>query len=74
MHITVLCEDSEVLPQEPEYDTRETEQCGQSHIRHDRLHVATFNGPGRDELGKAVPPQIFVDGDADEDGAGDWLV
>ena len=53
---------------------RQTKQRRQRHVRHDRRHEPSLHRPGRDELGETVAPDVLVDGDGNEDGAGDGLV
>ena len=57
-----------------EHNPARTEHKSQTHVHHDGPDEADVLGPGGDELGEAVAPEVLVDGDGDEDAAGDGLV
>ena len=65
---------AESLSFEPEQNAEKTPQCGQSHVRHDRWDIAGFHDPWRNELAKAVSPDILVDGNGHEDAPCNRLV
>jgi len=64
----------EGLAAEPEQHAEQAPQRDERHVGHDGWDVAGLDGPGGDELAEAVAPDVLVDGDGDEDGAGDGLV
>ena len=74
MHLTPPTPIPKPLPAKPKHDPKKTPQRNEAHVRHDGRHVTLGDDPGRDEFGEAVAPDVFVDGDADEDGAADGLV
>ena len=74
MHITIPSPASKPLPKVPKDDARGAPKRDQAHIRHDRHHEAARYCPRRDEFGEPVAPDVLVDRDGHEGGAGDGLV
>lgn len=74
MNLGILGPPTEGLAEIPEHDTEETPQGDERHVGHDRRDEAGLDGPRCDELGEAVTPNILVDGDGDEDAAGNGFV
>lgn len=74
MHGAVLGPSSEHLALVVEKDTEKAPDGDERHICHDRRNVASLEGPGSDELGKAVSPDVLVDRNADEKTTCDGLV
>ena len=58
----------------PENNGCQTPQDDQTHVRHDRRDISALDDPWSYELREAVAPDVFVDCNRDEDGAGDRLV
>jgi hypothetical protein len=50
-----------------------TPQCRQAHVERDRGYIAASDDPVGDEFGEAVTSQVLVDGDGEENRAGDRL-
>lgn len=74
MHTRVARPLPERLADEEEQDGKRAPQEDEAHVGHDGRDKASFDGPGRDELGEAVAPDVLVDRDGDHDGTGDGLV
>ena len=69
MDRAVLGPNSEPLPVKPENNTTQTPQSRQAHVRHDWWYISAGLTPLVDELGESIAPQIFIDSDANKDGA-----
>lgn len=65
---------SERLADKVEENTERAPQKDERHVQHDGRDEAARNGPRRDELAEPVAPDVLVDGDGDENGAGDGFV
>lgn len=63
-----------LLSPEIKDDSKRAPQNYQTHIHHYGRQIAVLHGPLGDELAKAVPPEVLVDGDSDKDRASSWLV
>lgn len=74
VHLVVPRPPPERLPVEPEQDAEGAPQRRERHVEHDRWDVARADDPRCHELGEPVAPEVLVDGDGDEDAAGDGLV
>jgi len=74
MDRAILAPSPECLAEVVEQDAERTPQNDQAHVRHDRRHEAGLLDPNDDELRKAVPPEVLVDGDGDHERACDWLI
>jgi hypothetical protein len=64
----------ESLPNKIKDNTKRAPQEDQAHIEHDGRYNACLDRPRRNELRKAVAPEILINGDGDEDGARDGLI
>lgn len=65
---------SEPLSINVERNRTETPQGSQAHVQHDWLDIPALLNPRGDELAEAVPPQVLIDRDGNEDRACDGLV
>lgn len=66
VHRRLGCPSSELLAVEVEWNRKETPQCTQTHVQHDRLYKSRFLNPGGDEFAKPVSPDILVHRDGHE--------
>lgn len=64
----------ERLSKVPKYNTKQTPQRDETHIRHNRRNISTLNNPRRNEFTESIPPHILVDGDSHENGSRDWFI
>ena len=74
MHAGVPAPLPEFLADKVEQDAKRAPQEDERHVQHDGRDEAIGNGPWGDELAEAVTPNVLVNSDGDEDGAGDRLV
>ena len=74
MHTAVAGPVAKGLSEVEKDDAARAPECDQAHIGHDGREVAALEDPRGDENGEAVAPHVLVDGDADEDAAGDGFV
>ena len=74
MHAGVPAPLPERLANKVEQDAKRAPQEDKRHVQHDGRDEAAGNGPWCDEFAKAVAPEVLVDSDGDEDGAGDGPV
>ena len=64
----------QALAPEVEEDAKAAPEEDERHVQHDGRQETASNGPRRDEFRKSIAPDVLVDRDGDEDGAGDGLV
>ena len=74
MNGALLRQPSEPFPLIPEKDPKQAPRRGERHICHERWNVASFDNPWSDEFTEAIAPQVFIDGNADEDRSCDGFV
>ena len=74
MHGRVPRQPPQALAPEVEEDAKAAPEEDERHVQHDGRHETASNGPRCDEFRKAIAPDVLVDRDGDEDGAGDGLV
>lgn len=74
VHRAVLGPSPERLPLVVEENTKQAPEQNKRGIGHDGGDEAISDGPIGDELAESVAPHVLVDGDADEQAAGDRLV
>lgn len=58
----------------PEQNPEQTPQGDQRHVGQNGRDVSVGQNPRRDELSKAVTPEVLVDGDGNKDGSGHRFV
>ena len=74
MHAALATPLAASLSNKEEQDPEAAPQKDQAHVEHDRRDEPSADRPRGDELAEAVAPEVLVDGDGDEDRAGDGLV
>lgn len=62
------------LPIEVKEHATRAKRKSQTHVQHNRPNKTDLLCPRRDELAEAIAPDVLIDGNSDEDAAGDGLV
>ena len=74
VHLTIPCPDPEPLSPNPKDNTAKAPQRDQAHVSHDRRNISITGSPSIDKFRESVTPNVLVNCNANEHGAGNRLV